>query len=176
MPSGVVGCSPNPHPASRIVIGMFRLRTTPSLPRRRAGPPPSQTEAAPAVVAIGPASRLHSRMHLDWPGLILLLVGLLAVSCDTGGGFGDSGFVGGFHTGSGCDTGAEGEELLYADVDGDGYGDEDAALMACQAPEDFVKNHADCDDGDPTVRPDAEEVCGDGVDQDCDGVDASCEG
>jgi hypothetical protein len=27
----------------------------------------------------------------------------------------------------------------------------------------------DCDDGDPSVYPWAEEVCGDGVDQDCDG-------
>ena len=32
----------------------------------------------------------------------------------------------------------------------------------------------DCDDADPAVRPGAEEVCGDGIDQDCNGVDAQC--
>lgn len=32
----------------------------------------------------------------------------------------------------------------------------------------------DCNDGDSTVHPGASEVCGDHVDQDCDGVDRSC--
>ncbi len=34
--------------------------------------------------------------------------------------------------------------------------------------------HGDCDDADPTVNPDAVEVCGDGVDNDCSGTDRSC--
>ena len=29
----------------------------------------------------------------------------------------------------------------------------------------------DCDDNDPTIYPNAPEVAGDGIDQDCDGVD-----
>ena len=33
----------------------------------------------------------------------------------------------------------------------------------------------DCDDALASVHPGAEEVCGDGVDQDCDGNDLVCE-
>ena len=29
----------------------------------------------------------------------------------------------------------------------------------------------DCDDADPSIRPGAPEVVGDGIDQDCDGID-----
>ena len=43
------------------------------------------------------------------------------------------------------------------DNDGDGFGDE-----ACGGP--------DCDDTDPAVYPGAEEICDDGIDNNCDGV------
>jgi hypothetical protein len=46
---------------------------------------------------------------------------------------------------------------LYVDEDEDGY-------IAASDQGD------DCDDNDPDVHPDAEEVCGDGVDNDCDGT------
>ncbi|MFT5685245.1 MAG: hypothetical protein ACI8RZ_006194, partial [Myxococcota bacterium] len=37
-----------------------------------------------------------------------------------------------------------------------------------------VVDATDCDDSDAAVNPDAEEVCGDGIDNDCDGMDAVC--
>jgi len=35
----------------------------------------------------------------------------------------------------------------------------------------FTKEQGDCNDSDPSINPDATEVCGDGIDQDCDGSD-----
>jgi hypothetical protein len=39
---------------------------------------------------------------------------------------------------------------------------------------DGVRAPSDCDDADPDVFPQAPEVCGDGVDSDCDGADLPC--
>jgi hypothetical protein len=47
------------------------------------------------------------------------------------------------------------------DADGDGF-----AGDGCGG--------TDCNDGDPAVNPDAEEICGDGIDQDCSGSDEEC--
>jgi len=55
----------------------------------------------------------------------------------------------------------------YMDGDGDEYGDEDAALQSCDQPDDYVAEGGDCDDGDGSRHPGAEEVC-DGDDEDCD--------
>lgn len=58
----------------------------------------------------------------------------------------------------------------YADSDGDGYpGGE--AILACFQPEGAFASANDCDDGDPEAFPGALEHRGDGVDQDCDGLD-----
>jgi hypothetical protein len=58
----------------------------------------------------------------------------------------------------------------YADADGDGFGDPDVSTEACAVPADHVSDDTDCDDGDITVNPEAEEVCGDEVDNNCDGL------
>jgi hypothetical protein len=109
---------------------------------------------------------------MNLPGLGALLVVLLAAACEPRCGDVDSVFFG-FDSGGRCDT--AGGPTRYADVDGDGFGDADAALPVCSAPDDFVTDATDCNDGDPSVNPAAAEVCGDEIDQDCDGVDLACD-
>ena len=60
------------------------------------------------------------------------------------------------------------QELWYADVDGDGYGDMDSTTESCDPGDGWVADATDCDDSDSSIHPDAEEVCND-ADDDCDG-------
>ena len=58
------------------------------------------------------------------------------------------------------------------DADGDGFGDPLHSAVACEAPDGYIAGEvgaADCDDAEAGVSPGAEEVCNDGVDNDCDG-------
>ncbi len=56
----------------------------------------------------------------------------------------------------------------WADSDGDGYGDPLVRTQHCEQPEGWVDDNTDCDDGDASVFPGAEETWYDGVDGDCD--------
>ncbi len=58
----------------------------------------------------------------------------------------------------------------YLDDDGDGYGDPTLTQNQCidDPPGDYVDDSTDCDDGDASVNPGADEIC-DEADQDCDG-------
>ena len=56
----------------------------------------------------------------------------------------------------------------YLDGDDDGYGGEEALASGCTAPEGYSTEGGDCDDGQPTYHPGADESCDD-IDQDCDG-------
>ncbi len=61
----------------------------------------------------------------------------------------------------------------YLDADADGWGDETTAFQACDMPLlGAASTPGDCDDSDGTVHPAALEICADGQDQDCDGLDA----
>ncbi|HJN76500.1 MAG TPA: MopE-related protein [Myxococcota bacterium] len=63
--------------------------------------------------------------------------------------------------------------LYYPDADGDGYGILEGRLKSCEDELDGYMSGGtgqwDCDDDDPDVHPAAEEVCDNGVDDDCDG-------
>ena len=69
----------------------------------------------------------------------------------------------------------------YLDADGDGYGDDGRATVACAGePSGYATDASDCDDGDSATNPGAAEQCGNGVDDDCDDLldceDDDCDG
>ncbi|MBN2798534.1 MAG: putative metal-binding motif-containing protein, partial [Deltaproteobacteria bacterium] len=66
------------------------------------------------------------------------------------------------------DEDAEDAPSWFPDQDGDGFGDPEGALRACEAPSGYVAAGDDCDDSAPLAWEGAEERC-DGVDNDCDG-------
>lgn len=64
-----------------------------------------------------------------------------------------------------ADGDSDGDGDACVDDDGDGY---DAATPLCESGD-------DCHDGDDSIHPGAEEVCGDSIDNNCDGtIDESC--
>ena len=67
------------------------------------------------------------------------------------------------------DEDSEDVQTWYADADGDGFGDADTSITACDTPSGYTDDASDCDDDDATIHPDADEYC-DGVDNNCDGI------
>jgi PGF-pre-PGF domain-containing protein len=66
------------------------------------------------------------------------------------------------------------KSIYYQDADGDGYGNPFLTTQACSAPLGYISNNTDCNDANASIYPSAAEVCGDGIDQNCDGVDMEC--
>ena len=78
-----------------------------------------------------------------------------------------------------CDGATDGADAAhkpawYPDADGDGWGDASTVVNACTAPVGYVGDRLDCDDAASAIHPGAEDVCSDGVDDDCDGVQTWC--
>lgn len=65
--------------------------------------------------------------------------------------------------------------IWYPDADGDGYGNEEAAVLGCDMPFGYVDHGGDCDDTDPFTFPGSREFEDDGIDQDCNGSDLHLE-
>ncbi|MBK9255113.1 MAG: BspA family leucine-rich repeat surface protein [Saprospiraceae bacterium] len=64
---------------------------------------------------------------------------------------------------------------FYADNDNDSFGDFNVTIQAQVAPPGYVTIAGDCDDNNSNVNPGASEICGDGIDNNCDGnIDEVC--
>ncbi|MFH1466160.1 MAG: MopE-related protein [Pseudomonadota bacterium] len=70
-----------------------------------------------------------------------------------------------------ADSGTHAGDPWYLDADGDGYGASASSVYGCAQPTGYVEVSGDCDDGDATISPGADELCWNGVDDDCDGLD-----
>jgi hypothetical protein len=64
--------------------------------------------------------------------------------------------------------------VFYEDADGDGYGTDGSTTDACTVPEGFAETDDDCDDALDYVNPGAEEICNDGLDNNCSGGAGQC--
>jgi hypothetical protein len=58
----------------------------------------------------------------------------------------------------------------YQDLDGDGYGNFTMSQVSCSQPPGYVADSTDCNDGNPNVNPGQAEVCSNGIDDNCNGV------
>ena len=60
--------------------------------------------------------------------------------------------------------------MWYLDSDGDNFGNPAVSTESVVQPAGYVNDFTDCDDSDPAINPDAEDICGDGIDNDCSGT------
>ena len=74
------------------------------------------------------------------------------------------------------DEDATNTSTFYQDLDLDGYGDPAAPVQKCFPGDGWSENSMDCDDTSAAVNPGATDIPDDGVDQDCDGIDATSGG
>lgn len=74
------------------------------------------------------------------------------------------------------EPGATGGATWYRDRDGDDWGDDDDAIVACDRPTGYIEVGEDCDEDDAAINPAAQEICEDEVDNDCDGAWQGCLG
>lgn len=61
----------------------------------------------------------------------------------------------------------------YLDTDNDGFGDPNFSITEClpSPPFGYVANNLDCNDNNDLINPDADDSEGNGIDENCDGVD-----
>ncbi len=64
--------------------------------------------------------------------------------------------------------------VWYTDADSDGFGDLNDSLVQCADPGGSSLIPGDCDESNQDVHPNAPEICGNGIDDDCSGADLYC--
>jgi Concanavalin A-like lectin/glucanases superfamily/Putative metal-binding motif/CARDB len=64
--------------------------------------------------------------------------------------------------------------VYYRDSDADGFGNTLIDSIASAPPVGYVLDNTDCNDNNPAIHPNATEICGNGMDEDCNGSDGSC--
>ena len=64
--------------------------------------------------------------------------------------------------------------LIYPDGDSDGAGADGQGELSCVLRAGYVQVDGDCDDTEPLVYAGAQEICDDGLDEDCDGTANDC--
>ena len=69
-----------------------------------------------------------------------------------------------------ADPGVIGVATWYADSDADGFGDAAVSVLTCTTPAGYVDNADDCNDADILINPGVDEVCSNGIDDNCDGI------
>lgn len=125
--------------------------------------PAGLTHSQPRALVGGMADLVFRWTAPASPGAVRFEVSVLAGN-DNGGSSGDRGDEGRFDFVYGCRP-----QMFFLDIDGDGYGRDDAMRLSCAG--DFVADHVaisgDCDDTRETVHPDAVELCNQ-RDDDCD--------
>ncbi|HRZ27322.1 MAG TPA: MopE-related protein [Spirochaetota bacterium] len=69
-----------------------------------------------------------------------------------------------------CDEKVDENFYFYLDEDDDAYGNPAESIIAATAPAGYVPDGTDCDDTDPAISPGVDEIVGDGIDNNCDGL------
>ncbi|HEY6977304.1 MAG TPA: right-handed parallel beta-helix repeat-containing protein [Chitinophagaceae bacterium] len=72
-----------------------------------------------------------------------------------------------------------GQATYYRDADVDGYGDPQNSIQSseCSVPDGYVRDNTDCDDSRTAVNPAGNEICGNNIDDNCNGqIDEGCSG
>ncbi len=58
----------------------------------------------------------------------------------------------------------------YRDLDNDGYGNLAQTTFDCAQPSGYIADSSDCNDNDASIHPGANEICGNAIDENCDGI------
>ncbi|MES2556838.1 MAG: MopE-related protein [Bacteroidota bacterium] len=62
---------------------------------------------------------------------------------------------------------------FYEDGDNDNFGNANSTIVDCTAPNGYVADSTDCDDTNNAINPNATDVLGNSIDENCDGTDGN---